>query len=78
MKRKLSLLFLPLTLLGMSGCATDSTALVVSDYCRIAKPIAYDGAKDTPETAAEIEVHNSRWVCVCDGDCPVGADARIK
>jgi hypothetical protein len=77
-KRKPIWPFLLLTLLGTSGCATDSTALVVSDYCRIAKPIAYDGAKDTPETVAEIEAHNSRWVCVCEEDCPVGTSARIR
>jgi hypothetical protein len=70
--------FLPLILFGTSGCVTDSTALVASDYCRIAKPISYDGVRDTPETVAEIETHNSRWACVCDNDCPVGVDARIR
>jgi len=77
-KRKLILPFLPLILFGMSGCVTDSTALVVSDYCRIAKPIAYDGAKDTPETVVEVEAHNTRWVCVCEDDCPVGTSAGIR
>lgn len=71
MLKKPKTLLLPLTLLAMSGCATVSTApVVVSDYCRIAKPIGYDSAKDTPETVAEIEAHNSAYVCVCENDCP--------
>jgi hypothetical protein len=41
-----------------------------SDYCRIAKPIGYDSAHDTPQTVAAIEGHNSAWVCVCEHDCP--------
>jgi hypothetical protein len=57
------------TLLVLTGCVTDSTALV-GDYCRIAKPISYDSKTDTAETVKEIETHNSKWACVCDGDCP--------
>ena len=56
-------------LLGLTGCVTDSTALV-GDYCRIAKPISYDSKADSAETVKEIETHNSKWACVCDGDCP--------
>ena len=56
-------------LLGLTGCVTDSTALV-GDYCRIAKPIEYDSRKDTAETVKAIEAHNSAWSCVCSGDCP--------
>jgi len=52
-----------------SGCVTGSTALV-GDYCRIAKPISYDSKADSAETVKEIEAHNSKWACVCDGDCP--------
>jgi hypothetical protein len=48
--------------------------VVVSDYCRIAKPISYDGLRDTPETVRDIEAHNSRWVCVCENDCPKGIE----
>jgi hypothetical protein len=44
---------------------------VVSDYCRIAKPIGYDSAADTAETVKAVEAHNSAWVCVCEKDCPV-------
>jgi hypothetical protein len=44
---------------------------VVSDYCRIAKPIGYDSKADTAETVKAIEAHNSAWVCVCEKDCPV-------
>jgi hypothetical protein len=53
----------------LTGCVTGSTALV-GDYCRIAKPISYDSRADTVETVKEIEAHNSKWACVCDGDCP--------
>jgi hypothetical protein len=42
----------------------------VSSYCAIAAPIGYDTTKDTPETVAAIEMHNSKWVCVCESDCP--------
>jgi hypothetical protein len=44
--------------------------VVEGDYCRIAKPIYYDMDKDTPETIRQIETHNSRFVCVCELDCP--------
>ena len=57
------------TLLVLTGCVTDSTALV-GDYCRIAKPISYDSKTDAAETVKEIEAHNSKWACVCDKDCP--------
>jgi len=57
------------TLLVLTGCVTDSTALV-GDYCRIAKPIGYDSRIDTAETVKEIEAHNSKWACVCEADCP--------
>jgi hypothetical protein len=56
-------------LLVLTGCVTDSTALV-GDYCRIAKPITYDSKADTVETVKEIETHNSAWSCVCNADCP--------
>ena len=56
-------------LLGLTGCVTDSTALV-GDYCRIAKPIEYDSKADTAETVKAVEAHNSQWACVCENDCP--------
>ena len=74
MKNKPSKLWLLPILFGLSGCVLDSTApAVVSDYCKITKPISYDSLKDTAETIAEIEAHNSRYVCVCEHDCPVDA-----
>lgn len=57
------------TLLVLTGCVTGSTA-IVGDYCRIAKPIGYDSKVDSPETVRDIEAHNSKWVCVCENDCP--------
>lgn len=60
-----------LILCAMSGCATGSTDLaVISDYCRIAKPISYNSRQDSPETVKDVETHNSTWVCLCEGDCP--------
>ena len=54
-----------------SACAT---ALIdpapINSYCKVAHPISYDSVKDTPETVKQIEDHNSRWVCVCENDCP--------
>ena len=66
---RLTPLLLLTILSATSGCVTGSTALV-GDYCRIAKPISYDSKADTAETVKEIESHNSKWACVCDGDCP--------
>ena len=64
-------LLLCLILPAMSGCATVSTAPApVNSYCAIAAPIGYDTSKDTPETVAAIEAHNSKWVCACESDCP--------
>jgi hypothetical protein len=74
MLRRLKPLLPLLILSATSGCVTGSTA-VVGDYCRIAKPIGYDSKKDTAETVAEIEQHNSKWVCVCENDCPQKPDA---
>lgn len=74
MRNKPSKLWLLPILFGLSGCVLDSTApAVVSDYCKITKPISYDSLKDTAETIVEVEAHNSRYVCVCEHDCPVGA-----
>ena len=71
---RLLLLTIPFVL---SGCATGLTApAVVSDYCRIATPLPYDSEKDSSETVAEIEAHNSKWVCVCENDCPDNGVAR--
>jgi hypothetical protein len=44
--------------------------VVVSDYCRIAKPIGYDSKADSAETVKAVEAHNWSWACVCDKDCP--------
>jgi hypothetical protein len=57
------------TLFVLTGCVTGSTALV-SDYCRIAKPISYNSKADSAETVKAVETHNSQWACVCDNDCP--------
>jgi hypothetical protein len=62
-----------LTLIAMSGCVTGSTAPAIAPidtYCAIAQPIAYDSAEDSAETVAAIEAHNSRFICICEHDCP--------
>ena len=65
-------LSLCLILSAMSGCVTASTGHVpVSSYCAIAKPLFYDGTKDTAETVRQVEDHNSQYVCICENDCPV-------
>ena len=79
MKKKLTRLWPLLILSATSACVHASTApAVVSDYCRIAKPISYDSAGDTRDTIAEIEAHNSKYVCICEGDCPVGAKTGVN
>jgi hypothetical protein len=57
---------------GSIGLSTSRTPTVVSDFCRIAEPISYDSAHDTPETVKAIEAHNSKWACLCESDCPEG------
>lgn len=60
-----------LILLALSGCAHVSTPPPASSsYCSIAKPISYNSKVDRPETVAQIEAHNSVWVCLCEADCP--------
>ena len=72
MLNKLKPLWLLPILCATSACVSGSTApLVVSDYCRIAKPIGYDSKADTAETVRAIELHNSAWLCLCEKDCPV-------
>lgn len=65
------------TLLGLmilsatSGCAHVSTPPpAINAYCVVAKPIRYNSKLDTPTTVAEVEAHNSTWVCLCEQDCP--------
>ena len=65
------LLLILLTLFALGGCATALTA-PVNSYCAIAKPISYDTKQDTPETVAEVELHNSVFTCLCEQDCPKG------
>lgn len=65
------MVWLVVILPALSGCVANTTApVVVSDYCRIARPIAFDSTRDTPETVRDIEIHNSQWECVCNHDCP--------
>ena len=73
MLRKQKPLWLLPILCVTSACVAGSTApIVVSDYCRIAKPIGYDSARYSAATIKDIEEHNSKWVCLCEADCPEG------
>lgn len=67
----------PSTLLGLmilsatSGCAHVSTTQpAINSYCAIAQPMRYNSRLDSPATVAQIEAHNSTWVCLCEDDCP--------
>ncbi len=69
------LLSLSLILSATSGCVTDLIVPApINSYCEIAKPISYDSTKDTAETIKLIEQHNSKFVCVCENDCPANAN----
>jgi hypothetical protein len=66
-----------LILSATSGCVTDLTdPAPASSYCAIAAAISYDSTADTAETVAQIEAHNSKFVCVCEGDCPAVNPAK--
>ena len=67
------LLLSSLILSATSGCVTGLTeAVSLNSYCAIAKPITYDAKQDTPETVAEVELHNGIFICLCEDDCPKG------
>ena len=59
-----------LILIGTSGCVTDLTPPTTNSYCAISKPISYNSRTDSTSTVAQIEAHNSQWVCLCEQDCP--------
>jgi hypothetical protein len=63
-------LLTPLILIGISGCVTGSTPPLNNSYCTISKPITYNSRADSAPTVAQIEAHNSQWVCLCEEDCP--------
>jgi hypothetical protein len=64
-------LLLWMTLIGVTACASVLTTVpVTNQYCSLASPIRYDSRLDRPETVAQIEKHNSVWVCLCEHDCP--------
>lgn len=51
--------------IATAGCTSGVTE---SDFCLIAVPI-HDSPLDTAETRAQVNRHNSDWVCRCEGDC---------
>ena len=55
-------------LLATAACTTVSTA--TDSGCRIFRPMTYSALRDTPETVRQARAHNSKWVCLCEGDCP--------
>lgn len=65
------LLLASLMLSATSACVIGSTGPVpLNGYCAIAEPISYDTTRDSAETITQIEAHNSKYVCVCENDCP--------
>lgn len=55
-------------LLATAACTTASTGTDAG--CRVFRPIFFSARSDTPETVRQVKAHNSKWVCLCDGDCP--------
>lgn len=68
-----NMLLLLTILTATSGCVTGLAPVNSNSYCAIAKPIFYDFKNDTPKTVAQVEAHNSTWVCLCEKDCPASA-----
>lgn len=67
--RNTSLLLLTLSM--TSACVHGSTPpLVINNYCKVAEPIYYNSKVDSPDTVKQIEAHNRKLVCLCEGDCP--------
>ena len=67
MRTALKAMLIP-ALLATAACTTASTATDAS--CRAFRPIAFSARGDTPETVRQVKAHNSKWVCLCEGDCP--------
>ena len=55
-------------LLATAACTTASTGTDAG--CRVFRPIHFSARGDTPETVRQVKAHNSKWVCLCEGDCP--------
>ena len=62
-------LLLILILLGLNGCANNSS-VPINDFCQIAKPIR-DHKDDTAKTRDQVREHNAKYLCVCNDDCPL-------
>lgn len=65
-----------LTVSATSACVHGSTPPPVNSYCAVAQPIRYNSKLDSPDTVKQIEAHNSRYVCLCENDCPSGASSH--
>lgn len=65
-----------LAALAMSACTTVSTGTDTS--CKVFRPITFSAAKDTAATVRQVKAHNSKWVCVCEADCPARGAATGK
>lgn len=49
-------------ILSCSGCASGSSGIKAA--CAVFQPITYS-SRDTPETVAQIELHDVRWMRLC-------------
>jgi hypothetical protein len=47
-----------------NGCASGSKGTDLG--CIVFQPITYS-SRDTPETVEQVEVHNVRWIRLCEG-----------
>ena len=69
---------LPPVLALLTGCATDTTAIIKSEVKReicqseLAKPITYSYIDDTLDTVIQVQAHNRAYDCLCDNICPFG------
>lgn len=74
--RNTSLLLLTLSM--TSACALGLTPPqpipASGSFCAVTKPIYYDSKIDSSGTVKQIEAHNRKFVCLCEGDCPKPAN----
>lgn len=71
-RMRLPLLLPAPILLFLTGCELVSIGRgaqpipPTSDFCTLFVPVSYDSTKDTPETVAQIEPLNAKWLALCD------------
>ena len=51
---------------ALVGIEPAETPRPQADFCTLYEPVSYDSELDTPETVAQVEPNNARWLVVCD------------